>query len=781
MVLVALCAIASSVTERLLADTYHVQAQGLAAGGLTATTGVYRLDSTIGGLGGGTSGTNPVLVTKHGYWGQINNVLAIELNASPSNVFESGTSQLAGVGSLDDNTHTVLTGSDILWQVLSGSIASIDSNGLATAGSVASDLPATIKGYFLGATNLVVITILNAVPPVASFTGSPTSGIAPLLVTFTDQSTGTITNRIWTFGDGTSSNLTENTVFHTYTTTGTNSVTLQVQGPEGSNSLTRTAYILVTNTGPPVAQFAGSPTNGPIPLLVAFTNLSTGSATSFLWAFGDGNFSTNTHPNHTYLGSGSFTVSLTAYGPIGTNTNTRSGYINATDAPPDIIPPALTILSPTNNSVITNAAISVAGTASDPSGVQAVTVNGLAATLVGSNWSRAYDLLEGTNLITVIATDNSVNQNSATQSVQAVYVPGGPPPGSNAPLVHIVLPTDGTIVTNRFVDVSGTATDDQSVVLVVVTNSCGGSLAAALIGTNWTANNVLLRVGTNMLFAVATDDSNNRASDVVTVIRVNTNYVNTTLQTLKASLELGSDASITLSGIYNDADITFNSTNDTVEVLFGDYEAMLSSNTLSKLKYKASASATNTLTSFALVPKKRGFSFSASGFTLTNGEPYLVAIALGTNDLGPDSISFAGQSSWNYGTQLPNVDQFFLGKSKLTTNSFKLTGTVSIQAKPDPRSEAVCFGIGNYDEMLPTNGWVKASGNAYSYERPAGHTGNVESMMMDFDEGTWSARGSDANLGFLPLNPTTDVRLEIGEFAASYRAALRQKGTKFSY
>jgi hypothetical protein len=43
------------------------------------------------------------------------------------------------------------------------------------------------------------VTGSGAVVPVASFVGSPTSGVKPLTVSFTDNSTGTITNRFWTF------------------------------------------------------------------------------------------------------------------------------------------------------------------------------------------------------------------------------------------------------------------------------------------------------------------------------------------------------------------------------------------------------------------------------------------------------------------------------------------------------------------------------------------------------------------------------------------------------
>lgn len=92
------------------------------------------------------------------------------------------------------------------------------------------------------------ITVLTV--PVAIFSASPTNGLAPLLVTFTDSSTGVITNRSWNFGDGSTTNTTATSLAHTYQNAGTNTVTLTVSGPAGSGSNTRTNYIIATNLPP---------------------------------------------------------------------------------------------------------------------------------------------------------------------------------------------------------------------------------------------------------------------------------------------------------------------------------------------------------------------------------------------------------------------------------------------------------------------------------------------------------------------------------------------------
>lgn len=56
---------------------------------------------------------------------------------------------------------------------------------------------------------------------------------------------------------------------------------------------------------------------------VPFTDLSTGTATSWAWDFGDGGSSSERHPVHTFPGPGTYPVSLTVTGGEGTKTMTR--------------------------------------------------------------------------------------------------------------------------------------------------------------------------------------------------------------------------------------------------------------------------------------------------------------------------------------------------------------------------------------------------------------------------------------------------------------------------
>ncbi len=78
---------------------------------------------------------------------------------------------------------------------------------------------------------------------------------------------------------------------------------------------------------PPVADFSGNPTAGPPPLTVYFSDLSTGSPTSWDWTFGDGGASQEQHPSHDYTAENTYTVSLTVQNAQGQDTETKPDYI----------------------------------------------------------------------------------------------------------------------------------------------------------------------------------------------------------------------------------------------------------------------------------------------------------------------------------------------------------------------------------------------------------------------------------------------------------------------
>ena len=94
----------------------------------------------------------------------------------------------------------------------------------------------------------------------------------------------------------------------------------------------------VTVSHPPlVAAFSATPTTGPAPLLVTFTDASTGSITTWTWSFGDGTSSTTRSPQYTYPTTGTYTVSLTVSGPGGSNTATKVNAITVQTNPTGLV------------------------------------------------------------------------------------------------------------------------------------------------------------------------------------------------------------------------------------------------------------------------------------------------------------------------------------------------------------------------------------------------------------------------------------------------------------
>jgi PKD repeat protein len=106
----------------------------------------------------------------------------------------------------------------------------------------------TGKYYSKSRPDYITVTLA---PPTAAFTGLPTSGEVPLTVQFTDQSTGIgINSWSWTFGD--SGTGTAQNPSHQYAAVGNFTVSLTVSNAAGSNKNTKTNYITVVDTTPPV-------------------------------------------------------------------------------------------------------------------------------------------------------------------------------------------------------------------------------------------------------------------------------------------------------------------------------------------------------------------------------------------------------------------------------------------------------------------------------------------------------------------------------------------------
>lgn len=83
----------------------------------------------------------------------------------------------------------------------------------------------------------------------------------------------------------------------------------------------------------PLANFSAAIVSGCAPLVINFSDNSTGNPTQWNWDLGNGTLSALKNPSTTYINPGTYTVTLTASNTTGTNTITKTAYITVYDKP----------------------------------------------------------------------------------------------------------------------------------------------------------------------------------------------------------------------------------------------------------------------------------------------------------------------------------------------------------------------------------------------------------------------------------------------------------------
>ena len=165
----------------------------------------------------------------------------------------------------------------------------------------------------------------------AHFFATNRSGPAPLIVDFRAEPIGDVDTFHWDFGDGLG-NSSRDEVEHTYTAPGTYTVTYTVNGPLGTDTITKVGYIVVGDSAEPLqAEFeARFSQTGTAPSTIRFRDRSSGDIVSWEWDFdGDGVVdSTSQSPSFTYTTPGNYTVSLTVRdSDANADTITKQGFI----------------------------------------------------------------------------------------------------------------------------------------------------------------------------------------------------------------------------------------------------------------------------------------------------------------------------------------------------------------------------------------------------------------------------------------------------------------------
>lgn len=173
-------------------------------------------------------------------------------------------------------------------------------------------------------------TILIREKPAADFAFNPAKLKRPANITasFTDKSTGTPPfTWNWDFGDpaGTPPVSTNQNPAHTFSDTGWFTVRLGVSNGFCSDTAIRNIYV---EPETPIADFDQDIVQGCSPLTVTFNNRSQ-FASNWVWYFGDGTSGVHNKNTvtHTFYNSDTFTVTLVATGPGGSNTRIKKKLI----------------------------------------------------------------------------------------------------------------------------------------------------------------------------------------------------------------------------------------------------------------------------------------------------------------------------------------------------------------------------------------------------------------------------------------------------------------------
>ncbi len=178
----------------------------------------------------------------------------------------------------------------------------------------------------------------------------------------------------------------------------------------------------------------------------------------------------------------------------------------------DNIPPELTLTSPASGTITRDSAVTVSGTVTDQSALT-LQVNGVTIPVTDSSFSVPVSLSEGTNVITVVATD--VYNNISTKTLTVIK-------DSTPPILTLESPSNGLITKDTVVTAWGTVADSTAVKVTV--NGTNVVVDADTFRTT-----LGLVEGVNTVSVMATDAAGNTTT-LVGIVRLYTTPPAVTVQ-----------------------------------------------------------------------------------------------------------------------------------------------------------------------------------------------------------------------------------------------------------
>jgi hypothetical protein len=136
----------------------------LNSGGGQSSSANYSVDASFGELVSGRATGGAVTLTSGGPSIQPASARSLVLDVTPASCNEGGTSQLSGSATMDDDSSTLLSGTDISWSVVNGPIIAISGSGFAMTDAVYANNSASVAGNWMGAANTATLLVLNNQP-----------------------------------------------------------------------------------------------------------------------------------------------------------------------------------------------------------------------------------------------------------------------------------------------------------------------------------------------------------------------------------------------------------------------------------------------------------------------------------------------------------------------------------------------------------------------------------------------------------------------------------------
>lgn len=325
-------------------------------------------------------------------------------------------------------------------------------------------------------------TTINDIPQ-AGFTVANACLGSP--VVFNDTTSGTagaITNWAWNFGDGLTST-TQNPA-HTYSSTGTYTVSLIVSNANGCiDTVNRSVNVFPV----PTANFSSNDVclNGSTNFFDQ-SQIVGGGTFQYAWDFGDNTTDTLMHPQHTYTAAGTYNVNLSITTPYGCTANVMRSITVFPLPTPDF----------TAGNVCLNLPVQII----DNSSVTPGNLSGWSWSLGNGNTSTAQNPTvfypaAGFYTITLEVTSNQGCKNTITDSVE-VYAAPSPQPtagtgcvGDNIPFADTSSGANNNIVnwdwtfgngtTGKLANESSTYTNAGTYVATLTTTNSNGCRATA--------------------------------------------------------------------------------------------------------------------------------------------------------------------------------------------------------------------------------------------------------------------------------------------------------------